>query len=196
MSYDLSKLNSSLVGYKKLEFEKLADTKICGRLSKPKSYIQRMCEKAKYLIADKNSSLFKSVSLGSKNGELSQKYLEEISAQPYKFMQVEDVVTIDTKTKMWDIQVFDDDKRIITNGIVTHNSDDVWALFRDEIMINDKEMALKILKQREGMLGKVLMNWNFDAMDFSEIFADTGEKDFEEGDDVAKDNTLDVLEEE
>ena len=196
MSYDLSKLNSSLVGYKKIEFEKLVDTEICGRLSKPKSYIQRMCEKAKYLIADKNSSLFKSVSLGSKNGEISQKYLEEISAQPYKFMQVEDVVTIDTKTKMWDIQVFDDDKRIITNGIVTHNSDDVWALFRDEVMINDKEMALKILKQREGSLGKLTLNWNFDTMDFSEIYSDVSTGFDEEDDDSvksSKDNTLDVL---
>ena len=196
MSYDLSKLNSSLVGYKKIEFEKLVDTEICGRLSKPKSYVQRMCEKAKYLIADKNSSLFKSVSLGSKNGEISQKYLEEISTQPYKFMQVEDVVTIDTKTKMWDIQVFDDDKRIITNGIVTHNSDDVWALFRDEVMINDKEMALKILKQREGSLGKLTLNWNFDTMDFSEIYSDVSTGFDEEDDDSvksSKDNTLDVL---
>ena len=196
MSYDLSKLNSSLVGYKKIEFEKLVDTEICGRLSKPKSYVQRMCEKAKYLIADKNSSLFKSVSLGSKNGEISQKYLEEISTQPYKFMQVEDVVTIDTKTKMWDIQVFDDDKRIVTNGIVTHNSDDVWALFRDEVMINDKEMALKILKQREGSLGKLTLNWNFDTMDFSEIYSDVSTGFDEEDDDSvksSKDNTLDVL---
>lgn len=196
MSYDLSKLNSSLVGYKKIEFEKLVDTEICGRLSKPKSYVQRMCEKAKYLIADKNSSLFKSVSLGSKNGEISQKYLEEISTQPYKFMQVEDVVTIDTKTKMWDIQVFDDDKRIVTNGIVTHNSDDVWALFRDEVMINDKEMTLKILKQREGSLGKLTLNWNFDTMDFSEIYSDVSTGFDEEDDDSvksSKDNTLDVL---
>ena len=201
MSYDLPKLNSSLVGYKKAEFNKLASTKVCGRLLKPKSYIQRMCERSKHLIADKNSVLFKSVSLGSISGELSQKYLEEISAQPYKFMQVEDVVTTDTKAKMWDIQVFNSDKRIITNGIVTHNSDDVWALFRDEVMLNDKEMALKVLKQREGILGKLLLNWNFDVMDFSEIYADTNEdEDFatEEDEDnthSSKDNTLNVMEE-
>lgn len=196
MSYDLSKLNSSLVGYKKLEFENLVGTEMCGRLSKPKSYIQRICEKAKHLIADKNSPLFKSISLGSKNGELSQKYLEEISMQPYKFMQVEDVVTTDTKTKMWDIQVFDDDKRIITNGIVTHNSDDVWALYRDDIMRTDNEMGLKILKQREGSLGKILLNWDFNTMDFSEIYADTNDDEDEinnEEKSAKSDNTLNVM---
>jgi len=50
------------------------------------------------------------------------------------------------------------------------DSDVVLALYRDEIMINDKEMGLKILKQREGTLGKVILNWNFDTMDFSEIY--------------------------
>ena len=69
-------------------------------------------------------------------------------------------------------------------------------------MINDKEMALKVLKQREGILGKLLLNWNFDIMDFSEIYADTNEtEEFEtESEDSegvkhsSKDNTLDIME--
>lgn len=82
---------------------------------------------------------------------------------------------------------------------IGQDSDDVWALFRDEIMINDKEMGLKVLKQREGILGKLLLNWNFDIMDFSEIYADTNEiEDFEDEEDSTekstKDNTLNVME--
>ena len=59
-------------------------------------------------------------------------------------------------------------------------------------------MALKVLKQREGILGKILLNWNFDVMDFSEIYADTNEQeDFESEDDSTethstKDNTIDI----
>lgn len=83
---------------------------------------------------------------------------------------------------------------------IGQDSDDVWALFRDEVMINDKEMALKVLKQREGILGKLLLNWNFDVMDFSEIYADTNEQDFDADDSdesthSSKDNTLDIMEE-
>lgn len=60
-------------------------------------------------------------------------------------------------------------------------------------------MGLKVLKQREGILGKLLLNWNFDIMDFSEIYADTNEiEDFEDEEDSTekstKDNTLNVME--
>lgn len=88
---------------------------------------------------------------------------------------------------------------IMYTQAIGQDSDDVWALFRDEIMINDKEMGLKVLKQREGILGKLLLNWNFDIMDFSEIYADTNEiEDFEDEEDSTekstKDNTLNVME--
>jgi len=91
---------------------------------------------------------------------------------------------------------------IMYTQAIGQDSDDVWALFRDEVMINDKEMALKVLKQREGILGKLLLNWNFDIMDFSEIYADTNEaEEFEtESEDSegvkhsSKDNTLDIME--
>lgn len=90
---------------------------------------------------------------------------------------------------------------IMYTQAIGQDSDDVWALFRDEVMINDKEMALKVLKQREGILGKLLLNWNFDVMDFSEIYADTNEQDFDADGDSdesthsSKDNTLDIMEE-
>ena len=86
---------------------------------------------------------------------------------------------------------------IMYTQAIGQDSDDVWALFRDAIMINDKEMSLKVLKQREGILGKILLNWNFDVMDFSEIYADTSnnfEDDEDENEKSSKDNTLNVME--
>lgn len=55
---------------------------------------------------------------------------------------------------------------------VGQDSDVVMALFRDENMIEDKEMKVKILKQREGITGSVMLNWNFDSMNFSPIYSD------------------------
>ena len=49
---------------------------------------------------------------------------------------------------------------------IGQDSDNILALFREEVMINDKEMGVKVLKQREGVLGKVIINWNFDKMNF------------------------------
>ncbi len=84
---------------------------------------------------------------------------------------------------------------IMYTQAIGQDSDDVWALFRDDIMIQDREMALKVLKQREGTLGKLLLNWDFDEMNFTEIYADTGadEQEFEsEEQKGGKDNTLDL----
>lgn len=53
---------------------------------------------------------------------------------------------------------------------IGQDSDNVIALYRDELMINDKEMGIKVLKQREGTLSKVLINWDFSCMDFSDIY--------------------------
>lgn len=86
---------------------------------------------------------------------------------------------------------------IMYTQAIGQDSDDVWALFRDEVMIEDREMCLKILKQREGTLGKLFLNWNFDEMDFTEIYSETNEEqEFEaESEETTKDNTLDVMNE-
>lgn len=84
---------------------------------------------------------------------------------------------------------------IMYTQAIGQDSDDVWALFRDDLMRQDNEMALKILKQREGMLGKILLNWDFTEMNFSEIYSDTPEGDFEESNSKSgssKDNTIQV----
>lgn len=66
---------------------------------------------------------------------------------------------------------------------IGQDSDNVLALFRDEIMFNDKEMGIKVLKQREGVLGKVIINWNFDKMDFKSIYSESSANDdFNNGD--------------
>jgi hypothetical protein len=73
---------------------------------------------------------------------------------------------------MYDIQVFDDDHTLITDGIATHNSDSVIEMFRDEVMISDREMKLKVLKNREGSPSNTLMAWDFRTMNFSELFSE------------------------
>lgn len=52
------------------------------------------------------------------------------------------------------------------------DSDNILAMFRDEIMFNDNEMGIRVLKQREGMTGKVVMNWDFHHMNFSSIYSE------------------------
>ena len=65
---------------------------------------------------------------------------------------------------------------IMYTQAIGQDSDEVMALLRDEIMIADHEAQIKMLKQREGILGKVTMNWDFDHMDFSQIYGD-GDKE-------------------
>lgn len=78
---------------------------------------------------------------------------------------------------------------IMYTQAIGQDSDNVLALYRDEVMINDREMGLKVLKQREGTLGKVLFNWDFDCMNFSEIYMDDERSD----DTIEATNTLDVF---
>lgn len=80
---------------------------------------------------------------------------------------------------------------IMYTQAVGQDSDTVLALFRDEMMINDKEMGLKLLKQREGELAKFQLNWNFDIMDFSEIYTTYAKSSDENS---SEDNTVDLEE--
>ena len=54
------------------------------------------------------------------------------------------------------------------------DSDTVLGMYRDEVMRSDKEMGIKVLKNREGFLGKVHMIWDFTIMKFDGIYS-TGE---------------------
>ena len=67
---------------------------------------------------------------------------------------------------------------------IGQDSDNVLALFRDEIMINDKEMGIKVLKQREGVLGKVIINWDFNHMNFKSIYSESSANDEFSGDEA------------
>lgn len=77
---------------------------------------------------------------------------------------------------------------IMYTQAIGQDSDNVLALFRDEIMLNDKEMGIKVLKQREGVLGKVIINWDFDKMNFKSIYS---EKDSGFDDNSVNDDTDD-----
>ena len=82
---------------------------------------------------------------------------------------------------------------IMYTQAIGQDSDDILALYRDEVMLSDREMCLKVLKQREGVTGKVMMNWNFDVMDFSEIYAETNDTNFtDDGQPVEADNTINI----
>lgn len=83
---------------------------------------------------------------------------------------------------------------IMYTQAIGQDSDNVLALFRDEVMINDREMCVKVLKQREGVLGKVYINWNFDIMDFSSIYSDDIqiEEDKDTDDDDFDDRRIEV----
>lgn len=60
---------------------------------------------------------------------------------------------------------------------IGHDSDVVLGLLRDEEMIEDREMKVKVLKQREGTLGNVLLNWDFTTMNFSSIYSEGANED-------------------
>lgn len=82
---------------------------------------------------------------------------------------------------------------IMYTQAIGQDSDDIIALYRDEVMLSDREMCIKVLKQREGVTGKVMMNWNFDVMDFSEIYAETNDTNFtDDGTPVEANNTIDI----
>lgn len=62
---------------------------------------------------------------------------------------------------------------------IGHDSDVVLGLLRDEEMIEDREMKVKVLKQREGTLGNVVLNWDFTTMNFSTLYSENAEGDKE-----------------
>lgn len=68
---------------------------------------------------------------------------------------------------------------------VGEDSDVVLALFQDEQMREDREMKIKVLKQREGILGNVISNWDFNTMNFNPIYA-TIEKEMDSSPDEEK----------
>lgn len=54
---------------------------------------------------------------------------------------------------------------------VGQDSDVVLALFQDNEMRNDREMKVKVLKQREGVLGSVMLSWDFTTMNFTPLYS-------------------------
>ena len=66
---------------------------------------------------------------------------------------------------------------------IGQDSDVVIFLYRDEAMLNDREMCAKVGKNREGENGTVTLNWDFTCMNFSDIYTDVDMRnDTEDGD--------------
>ena len=78
---------------------------------------------------------------------------------------------------------------IMYSQAIGQDSDNILALFRDEIMIQDKEMGIKVLKQREGSLGKVVNNWDFDTMNFKSIYSEEDSSGLSEGEGFSEEET-------
>ena len=75
---------------------------------------------------------------------------------------------------------------------IGQDSDNILALFRDEIMINDNEMGVRVLKQREGVLGKAIINWDFHRMNFKSIYAESSANDNNDGSDEPSNKVMSV----
>ena len=73
---------------------------------------------------------------------------------------------------------------------IAQDSDNVLALFRDEVMIADNEMGIRVQKNREGTLGKVVINWDFKKMDFSSIYSETESSPQEDFDDEEENDAV------
>lgn len=83
---------------------------------------------------------------------------------------------------------------IMYSQSVGQDSDNVLALYRDDVMKKENEMGLSILKQREGTLGKVTLSWDFDRMKFNDLYLEEEKQQtpIEKYNDD-EDGTLDVL---
>lgn len=72
---------------------------------------------------------------------------------------------------------------------IGQDSDNVLAAYRDDVMYSDHEMGLKVLKSREGLTGKCVIQWDFKNMKFGSIYGETdASEDFDE-----VDNSEDML---
>lgn len=63
---------------------------------------------------------------------------------------------------------------------IGQDADNIIGQYRDEVMINDREMGIKVMKNREGTGGKIIMTWDFTTMTFKGIYSE-GAEDFENG---------------
>lgn len=75
------------------------------------------------------------------------------------------------------------------------DSDNVIAMFRDQTMIADQEMCIKVIKQREGECGRVMMTWDFEHMKFSGIYSEkeSGDSYSDEDSEEVGNNTLEEI---
>lgn len=81
---------------------------------------------------------------------------------------------------------------IMYTQAIGQDCDNIIALWRDEVMYNEKEMGVKVLKQREGEQGQFIMTWDFDTMTFKPIYSvDQDGNSNPEEDEDAEDALLD-----
>lgn len=64
---------------------------------------------------------------------------------------------------------------------IGQDADNIIGQYRDEVMINDREMGIKVMKNREGTGGKVILTWDFTTMTFKGIYSEGTEEEFENG---------------
>jgi len=75
---------------------------------------------------------------------------------------------------MFDISVTTDDESercFVADGLLVHNSNAAYGLIQTEEQREQLKLSVKALKIREGEPGTFEINWNHQAMDFSEVDA-------------------------
>ena len=60
-------------------------------------------------------------------------------------------------------------------------------------MINDNEMGIRVLKQREGVTGKAVINWDFNHMNFSSIYSESTANDDFNGDEATPEDNDKIM---
>ena len=76
--------------------------------------------------------------------------------------------------EMYDVTILaGPDPYFLCEGLRVHNSDNVLALFRDKELREANMMMFSTLKVREGVPVEMIVNWDFQTMDFT-VAEDTG----------------------
>ena len=73
---------------------------------------------------------------------------------------------------------------------IEEDSDVVMSMFQSAEMRGDKQMLIKILKNREGGINNITMNWDFDTMEFSAIHQDDKGGDEEDRENVKQEGVV------
>jgi len=168
---DLLRLDLNIVGEKKKDFENLRPTATGDRL--PSSYVKSVCKDLSFRRDHPYGYL---VEKGKRHGTMSVESLEEIErlkgldfSSKYCFAQVDSVTLTDRFEEMYDPVILDsEDKRILTDFVVTHNSDVVFSVINNDDLELRRERRIVMMKHREGELKNFTIDFDPNTVSFGD----------------------------